>query len=168
MAQATHGSAPDIAYELLADDVVEKAPVPHLDVGISLVDAETILIIPQVLAMAEELGLEVSWYALPSRTLSSQPDAADQSRGARHRRFRSENRKRDRCRYVDHTLTGSDGASAIASLLAENSIQLQENGSIEEIDAAAYLGGPVFRLGDELFVGRQHLPLIRRRFNPSM
>lgn len=161
--QGARGPAPDIAYELLPGSAVEKAAVKNLEVGIGLHDPETVLAIPRVQRMAEELGLTVSWFALPDRKPGGHHEAADQSRGARHRRYRRENRERDRDRYLQSEFTGGDFAQAVASLIDQYSITLQEDGSTDGIAAAAYLGGPVFRLGEEVFVGRQHLPLIRAR-----
>jgi len=161
--EGARGPAPDIACELLPGSAVEKAAVKNLEVGIGLHDPETVLAIPQVQRMAAELGLTVSWFALPNRKPGSHHEVADQSRGARHRRYRRENRERDRDRYLQSEFTGGDCAQAVASLINQYSITIQEDGSTDGIAAAAYLGGPVFRLGEEVFVGRQHLPLIRAR-----
>lgn len=158
-----HGPAPDIEYELQPDSVVEKTSVRHLDVVIGLDDPETVLIILRVLGMAEDLGLSVNWFALPVRKTVNWDDADDQSRGARHRRYRRDNRDLDRNRYTEGLVAGDAAAKAVASALDQYCIILQEDKSGEGIAAAGYLGGPVFRLGDEVFVGRQHLPLIRAR-----
>ena len=48
-------------------------------------------------------------------------------------------------------------------MIDQYNITLQDVESTDDIAAAAYFGGPVFRLGEEVFVGRQHLPLIRAR-----
>ena len=61
-----------------------------------------------------------------------------------------------------------DTARMIAELLVENDIHLGE-GQIAPAWAgmaamSGYVGSPVFRVGDETFVGRHHLPLIRARF----
>jgi hypothetical protein len=132
-------------------------------VGIGLDDPETVLAIPRIQSMAEDLGLSIDWFALPDRKPASPRDAADQSRSARHRRYRTDNRERDRNRYLEGGLTGEESRRAISSLFDRYNITLQEDGSTDGIAAAAYLGGPVFRLGEEIFVGRQHLPLIRAR-----
>tara|TARA_R110001592_G_scaffold336960_1_gene622805 strand:+ start:72994 stop:74094 length:1101 start_codon:yes stop_codon:yes gene_type:complete len=158
-----HGPAPDIEYELQPDSVVEKTSAKSLDVVIGLDDPETVLIIPRVLGMAEDLGLTVNWFALPSREAIIRDDVNDQSRGARHRRYRKDNRDLDRNRYTEGLVAGDAAAKAVASALDQYGINLQEDKSGEGIAAAGYLGGPVFRLGDEVFVGRQHLPLIRAR-----
>ena len=158
------GPAPDIAYELLPGSVVDKAPVKQLDVGVGLDEAETVLTIPRVLRVADELGVSVNWFALPGRPPVTPGDDRDQSRGARHRRYRKNNRELDSKRYLEGRVTRGETAQAVASLIDQYGITLQSNAASDGIAAAAYLGGPVFRLGEEVFVGRQHLPLIRARF----
>jgi 2-hydroxychromene-2-carboxylate isomerase len=165
--EGAQGPAPDIEYGLLPGSTVDKSSAQELDVSISLQDLETLLVIPQVLALAEGPGLQIKWYALPHTEPSAQLDLADQSRAGRHRRFRRDNRDRDRNRYIDESLTGDGIELAITSLLRQNDISLQESESTEGVAAAAYLGGTVFRLGEEIFVGRQHLPLIRARLEKA-
>ena len=167
--EGEHGPAPDVGYELLPDDVVERATGRDLDVGISLEDPESYLATRQVLIMAEELDLVVNWYALPQKKPSSQTDLGDQSRGARHRRFRTENRERDQRRYMTQGLASGDIiAAATATLLEQNDIGLQEGALVEAWAGAGYVSSPVFRLGEETFVGRQHLPLIWARLERAV
>jgi 2-hydroxychromene-2-carboxylate isomerase len=161
--QGGQGPAPDIEYELLPDSVVEQTLAKNLEVGIGLDDPETVLAIPQIQGMAEDLGLAVNWFALPGRKPASQGATDDHSRAARHRRYRRDNRQRDGHRYLEGVIAGEASRQAVASLLDHYNITLHEDGSADGIAAAAYLGGPVFRLGEEIFVGRQHWPLIRAR-----
>ncbi len=166
--EGEHGPAPDVGYELLPDDVVETATGRNLDVGISLEEPESYLAIRQVLIMAEDLELAVKWYALPPKKPSSQPDSGDHSRGARHRRFRAESRERDQRHYLTQKLASGDLAPVIVSLLEQNGISLQEGGSSVAWAGAGYVSSPVFSLGEEIFVGRQHLPLIRARLERAV
>jgi 2-hydroxychromene-2-carboxylate isomerase len=159
-----HGAAPDVGYELLPDDVVERATARNLDVGISLEEPESYLAIRQVLTMAEDLALAVNWHALPQKMPSSRHDSDDQSRGARHRRFRRQNRERDQRRCMTQEFARVD----IASLLEQHDISLQEGGISAAWGGAGYVSSPVFRLGEEIFVGRQHLPLIRARLEGAV
>lgn len=162
------GPAPDVGYELLADDQVEMVTGRTLDVGIIPEEPESYLAIRQVLTMAEDLELTVNWYALPQKKPGSQPASDDQSRGARHRRFRIENRERDQHNYMTPDLKTGDIAPAIASLLQQNDISLREGQIATALSGAGYVGSPVFRLGEETFVGRQHLPLIRARLEGTV
>ena len=166
--QGAMGVSPDIAYELMPDDVVENSGVRTLDVGIATADAESCVAIPRIIALAEELDLIVNWYALERSGPRQEPDTEGDSRGARHRRYRSKNRERDQLRYMRKVVESGDTARMTAELLAENDIHLDE-GHIAPAwagmaEMSGYVGSPVFRVGDETFVGRQHLPLIRARF----
>ena len=65
-------------------------------------------------------------------------------------------------------LESGDTEGSIDRLLKENGIYLQD-GQIPSAWAgmttrSGYVGSPIFRIGEETFVGRQHLPLIRARF----
>jgi hypothetical protein len=95
---------------------------------------------------------------------SSRHDSDDQSRGARHRRFRRQNRERDQRRCMTQEFARVD----IASLLEQHDISLQEGGISAAWGGAGYVSSPVFRLGEEIFVGRQHLPLIRARLEGAV
>jgi len=161
------GEAPDVAYELLPDSRVEKSSARALDVGIGLDDPESYLALAGILALAGELDLAVNWYALPGENADRPPDRDDRDRGARHRRYRLENRRRDQRRYGAPVGRDGEVRSLINALLARHDVVLRQG----EVAAAwagfsplgGYVGSPVFRLGEETFVGRQHLPLIRAR-----
>jgi 2-hydroxychromene-2-carboxylate isomerase len=165
--QGGAGTAPDVAYELMPDSRVETSSIRTLDVGIGLDDPESYLALADILELAKDLDLAVNWYALPDRGRDRPPDSDARDRAARHRRYRLENRQRDQRRYM--TTDGGDGeiAARISAVLEQNHSVLQDG----EVAAAwagfsslgGYVGSPVFRLGEETFVGRQHLPLIRAR-----
>ena len=168
LCQGATGASPDIAYELMPEDVVEKVDVRQMDVGIGTADAESCAAIPQIMSLAEELDLTINWYALERSGPRREPDKGDNSRGAQHRRYRTKNRERDQLRYMQKVVERGDTTRMIADLLEQHDIHLNDG----EIAAAwagmasmsGYVGSPVFRIGDETFVGRQHLPLIRARF----
>jgi hypothetical protein len=155
--QGQQGSAPDIAYDLLPDDVIEDSSVSTLEVGISLGDPESHTTIQQVLSLARDLHVGIIWYELPAGKSGKQTDLEDQSRGARHRRFRSDNREQDARRYKPITIANGDVVSQTRQLLREHDIELRAEG----LAGISYLNSPVFRLGQETYIGRQHLPLIR-------
>jgi len=157
------GPAPDIAYDLLPDDVAERASGRKLEVGICLEDPESFLAIRQIMLMVDELDVAVNWFALPQKKPAKRPESGDSSRGARHRRFRGENRERDRGRYMSQDLLKGFSGQLTTSLLEQYDICLPEGGSAVAWAGAGYVSSPVFRLGEEIFVGRQHLPLVRAR-----
>lgn len=163
--QGELGPGPDIAYELMPDSRVEKTALRTLDVGIGLDDPESYPAVAGVLELAQDLDLAVNWYALPARQQHHRPDSERQDRAARHRRYRLENRHRDQRRYL--APADGDSASRIRALLTQHGIVLREDEVAADWAGYAsldgYVGSPVFRLGEETFVGRQHLPLIRAR-----
>jgi len=163
--QGGQGPAPDIAYELLPDDVVSPATIQKLEVGISLEEPESYLAISEVQALAATLDLELSWYVLPQKRPDGQSSAADRSRGARHRCFRRDNRERDQRRYATGIAQNRDIASATTALLGQYGGRLEQREPAAEWSGAGYVSSPVFRLGEEIFIGRQHLPLIRARLS---
>ena len=166
--QGATGTAPDIAYELMPDDIVEKVTGHTLDAWINKEDPESCIAIRQIISLAKELDLTVNWHQLEKAKPHREPDKTDESRGARHHRYRVENRARDQHRYMRQILEGGNTGGSIDRLLKENDICVQDG----EVPAAwagmtsqsGYVGSPVFRIGEETFVGRQHLPLIRARF----
>jgi 2-hydroxychromene-2-carboxylate isomerase len=161
------GDAPDVAYELMPDSRVEKASVRTLDVGVGLDDPESYLALAGILELARDLDLPINWYALPKRRRDSQPAGDSRDRGKRHRRYRLDNRHRDQRRYMTQHVEPGEIAAGIHALLEQHDIALRDG----EVAASwagfsslgGYVGSPVFRLGEETFVGRQHLPLIRAR-----
>ncbi len=161
------GPAPDIACELLPDSVVEAAESRALDVGICREDPESLLAIPRILALRDALDIELRWYDLPARQSNRPPQPDDGSRGSRHRRYRTENRQRDWSRYG--APEPERVAPAIDEALQDAGITLADGGSLDNwagmASMSGYVGSPVFRIGEETFVGRQHLPLIQARLS---
>ena len=166
--QGGAGEAPDVAYELMPDSEVEKAATRALDVGIAIDEPESYLALPNILELARDLELEMNWYALPAKERKPRPDDGGQDRGSRHRRFRQANRERDQHRYQPPAGVKRDIAAQVRALLAEHNVVLQ-GGELAQAGFSSlggYVGSPVFRLGEETFIGRQHLPLIRARLEP--
>lgn len=160
------GPAPDIACELLPDSRVEPAQTRTLDVGLCRDDPESLLALPRILALREEVDIELCWFELPPRRPGGTAAPDDDSRGSRHRRYRTANRERDWRRYG--ALLPEQVPVAIDDALNKADIQLAEGGAIDSwagmASMSGYVGSPVFRIGEETFVGRQHLPLIKARF----
>lgn len=162
-----HGPAPDIANELLPDSRVEPAKTRTLDVGICREDPESLLALHRILELRDALDIELRWFELPSRQRSGNPAPTDESRSSRHRRYRMSNRERDWKRYG--APAPERVPAAIDAVLDQASIVLAQAGSIDSwagmASMAGYVGSPVFRIEEETFVGRQHLPLVRARLS---
>lgn len=162
-----NGPAPDIACELLSDAHIEPAQAQSLDIGICRDDPESLLALPRILALCRALAIEPRWFELPSRERSGVPAPDDDSRGARHRRYRAANRERDWRRYG--APPPERVPAAIDEVLVQAGVTLTGGGSIDAWEGMAsmpgYVGSPVFRIGAETFVGRQHLPLVQARLS---
>ena len=160
------GPAPDVAIEILPESHITPAETSALEVGLCRTDPESLLALPRILALKEAHDLQIRWSELPAR--EQRPvNVEDLSRGGRHRVFRIENRERDWRRY------GVDDVATVPDQIDE---QLSAAGVVLETDSpltnwqgmasmSGYVGSPIFRLGEESFVGRQHLPLIAARLN---
>lgn len=161
--QGQQGPAPDIAYELMPGDSVEGFEFNALEVGICLSDPESYRVIQQVLSVVTDLGVAIIWYELPERKKGGLPDVEDHSRGARHRRFRSDYRARDSQRYAPPSISNGDAEAQTRELLHDHDITLCSEG----LAGIGYLNNAVFRLGEETYIGIQHLPLIRALLQKS-
>jgi len=161
--QGKQGPAPDIAYELLPGDRVTPATQRRLQVAISPRAVDSYLALAPVFALAEALALDVAWYRLPESPPPALPDPADSSRGARHRRYRAANHALNQSRYLPPGLPAEAVPAATEALLESRGIVLADGMPGRDMSARGYPGAPQFLLGDEIFVGRQHLPLIRAR-----
>jgi len=145
------GPAPDIANPVCIDDTLPAVSARRLDVGIDLASYESQASISAVKALAEDFGIDIHWYPITERIPLQTDAASDASRSARHRFFRSQNYHRDLARY----------APAEQRVVQDWNIRWSDDGERADWAGAGRMGGPTFRLDSEVFVGRQHLPLIR-------
>ncbi len=149
------GSAPDIANSLLPDDQVDKAGTKLLEIGIDPEDYASALAVPEIIAMQQSLDLDILWYQISAHRPVDNTEATDHSRSARHRRHRLHQHELDRQRY---------GVQANPDICAD--ITWSQPTEAVNWAGGGRLGSPVFRLGEEVFCGRQHLPLICARLTP--
>jgi len=167
--QGCDGPAPDIAFDILPGSQVTPSDSRLLEVGICRADPESLLALAPIVALQDFHGIDLRWSELPARQ-QRDVDLKDLSRGGRHRRFRVENRERDWLRYgVDAPEQVSE---KIDAQLAAAGIRLEAERPMTEWQGMAsmsgYVGSPMFRLGEESFVGRQHLPLISARLTAAI
>lgn len=145
------GPAPDIANTVYADDTLPAVSTRRLDVGIDLAGYESQAAIGAIKKLAGEFGIDVHWYPITVRIPLPADASGDGSRSARHRHYRSQNYQRDLARYTPPEQHSAESWG----------IQWSGDSEVADWAGAGRLGGPTFRLGSEVFVGRQHLPLIR-------
>ena len=89
------------------------------------------------------------------------PPDDDFSRGAIHKRLRFNNRAADIGRYNSSGIAPEETTQAIERYLQQCHISLADDGPDQLVHPP--MPGVVVLLGDELFIGRQHLPLLAAR-----
>ena len=156
------GPAPDIAYSLPYSLPSQGASPAHISIGVDD-SLDSLLALPHLGALIEQHGIVADWFAITPRKAAKPPAADDQTRGASHKRLRSANRLADLQRYAPESPADGDFKTAIAETLERMNIELQSGGP-EQIARPA-LPGIAVLLDEELFIGRQHLPLIQTRLN---
>ena len=157
-----NGAAPDIAYSLPDSLPSQPAQPTHIAIGVDD-SQDSLLALPQLGALLEQHDMVADWFAITPPRASKPPEAGDHSRGASHKRLRIANRQADQRRYASESRAGDDCQRAIAETLKRMNIKLHTGGP-EKIARPA-LPGIAVLLDDELFIGRQHLPLIHARLN---
>jgi 2-hydroxychromene-2-carboxylate isomerase len=148
------GPSPDIANPLAPNSLLRAFECRELEVGIDLDDYESQCAIPEIEALAAEFNLILKWYSIKARKPADTTDPKDDSRSARHRRFRLAEYQRNRERYQPKT---DD---------LDWNIEISDD-QIADWAGGGLLGTPTFRIGGEVFVGRQHLPLLRAMYKVS-
>ena len=218
------GPAPDIAYPVPADaaGTAHDMPPAALDVCIDFASPLSYLSLAPVLAFAEETGAVLNWHAIAFSPIKPPLPAADEDRGAQHRRLRAELRERDIARYAPHPLRDIypefdcgfaimgllwlkgvapqvvddfvqgvfrrywrdheriDSLAAVAQVIAglgqspdafrdfaASAGAAEAAAAQQEVRARGVTGTPTILLDDEPYLGRQHLPLIKRRLLAS-
>ena len=107
--EGEQGAAPDVAYEYSAAANTSGERVQNLVVCIDFAHPNSFLAIAPTLALAAELNLGIDWHPIQSRTAKSGPAADDESRSARHQRFRARYRTNDIARYAGTELPRGQG-----------------------------------------------------------
>ncbi|MFT7548693.1 MAG: hypothetical protein ACI9VI_002538, partial [Candidatus Azotimanducaceae bacterium] len=156
------GSAPDIGNPLPA--ILLEQPQPPAQMTIGIDDSlDSLLAIPQLFKLLSKFSGTVNWVKIETRKASKPPLHSDDSRSALHKQWREKNRLRNLERYDSTEIASFNYADTIDQLLQQNQISLKKDGPEKVIRPA--MPGIVILLGEELFIGRQHLPLITARLN---
>jgi len=158
------GGAPDIANPLPAK-LPELQQLPaKITIGIDD-SLDSLLALPALVELMATFSGIVEWVMIEKRTSSSTPLDNGRSRGAMHRQWREKNRLLNLERYNSTKTAASNYASAIDRLLQQNQISAKRDGPEQVIHPA--MPGVVVLFDDELFIGRQHLPLITTRLRAA-
>jgi hypothetical protein len=154
------GASPDIGYTLPAQLPEQPGLPTRVSVGVDG-SLDSLLALPQLTALLANYSGTIDWVRIPSRTNSVLPPDDDLSRGAIHKRLRSNNRAVDIRRYDSSGIASKEYPQAIEQYLQQCHISLADDGPDQLVHPS--MPGVVVLLGDELFIGRQHLPLLAER-----
>ncbi|MEH6637153.1 MAG: DsbA family protein, partial [Halioglobus sp.] len=152
-----HGSAPDIANPLPA--TLPEQPQPPAQMTIGIDDSlDSLLALPQLFKLLSNFTGTVNWVMVATRKSSAPALHNDGSRSALHKQWRERNRRLNLERYNSTEVASGSYTDAIDQLLQQNQISPKRDGPEQVIHPA--MPGIVVLCDDELFIGRQHLPLI--------
>jgi 2-hydroxychromene-2-carboxylate isomerase len=154
------GSAPDIGNPLPAVLPEQPQTPAQITIGIDY-SLDSLLALPQLLQLLSNYSGDVTWVMIETRKPSAQPLDNDGSRSALHKQWREKNRLLNLDRYNSTEAESGNYTNAIDLLMQKHKISLKMNGPEQVVRPA--MPGVVVLLGDELFIGRQHLPLITAR-----
>lgn len=155
-----NGSAPDIGNPL-PTTLPEQPQLPaEITVGIDG-SLDSLLALPELLKLLPDFSGAVNWVMIETRKASAPPLESGRSRSELHKQWRERNRLRNLERYNSTGAEAGNYTNAIAQLLQQNQISPKKDGPEQVIRPA--MPGIVVLWGDELFIGRQHLPLITAR-----
>lgn len=158
--QGGEGPAPDVANTLPATLPAQAPPPASITVGVDT-SLDSLVGLPRLLELLAGFGGRVEWVSCAPRRPPSQPAAGDVSRAAMHKRWRVHNQAETARRYGPAGIAPEDYARAIRCILDGGGLTLGKTGPDQVAHAA--MPGLVVLAGDELFIGRQHLPLLAAR-----
>jgi 2-hydroxychromene-2-carboxylate isomerase len=154
------GARPDIAYTLPCKLPALSELPSRISIGVDD-SLDSLLALPKLTALLANYSGTIDWVRVPSRKAPLPPPDDDRSRRAMHKRLRSSNQAACIRRYGSSEISPKDYAQAIEQYLRESHISLADKGPDQIVRPA--MPGIVVLLGDELFIGRQHLPLLAAR-----
>jgi len=156
--------APDIGNPLPA--TLPEQPRLPAEITIGIDDSlDSLLALPQLFTLFSGFYGVVNWVMTETRKSLKPPLGNGQSRSALHKLWREKNRLRNLERYNSTRAESGNYTQAIAKLLQRNQIPVEKEGPEQVIRPA--MPGIVVLWGDELFIGRQHLPLITARLKQA-
>ena len=154
------GASPDTGNPLPPSLPQQAGPPGQICIGIDD-SLDSLLALPQLTGLLANYSGRIDWIKIPSRKAPALPPADDVSRSAMHKRWRAKNRESDMRRYGDLEITTQGCEQRIDEYLRQCHIELAEQGPDQVLRPA--MPGLVMLLDEELFIGRQHLPLIEQR-----
>lgn len=158
------GSAPDIGNPLPA--TLPEQPQLPAQITIGIDDSlDSLLALPALLKLLSDFSGAVDWVMIETTKPSTPPLDNDRSRSALHKQWRKRNRLRNLERYNSTGTESGNYTNALTELMQQNQISPRKDGPEQVIRPA--MPGIVVLWGEELFIGRQHLPLIAARLKQA-
>ncbi|MFK7828468.1 MAG: DsbA family protein [Congregibacter sp.] len=177
-------SGPDIAYTVpdILPSSLHKPILPPSRVVVGLDNSlDSLLALPALLSLLQSFTGELHWIELPAKSYLALPRESDPSRSERHKRLRLQNWQANLARYAPLDFLGEDirqetnavlerlseasvgdmASSRIGEFLRQHHLVLEDHMPGDSFDPP--MSGVAVMLDDELFIGREHLPLIERR-----
>lgn len=160
-----HGPAPDIGYSVGSSTSIDQPRPKRISIGVDS-SLDSLLAFPTLKSLLDRYDLEAEWVEVETRRPGRLPPREDQSRGALHKHFRARNRRSDLERYAPGEAKSEDIPAALtAALTAELTAELKTHGLVLAQEGPAEVRNPalpgiVVKIDEELYIGRQHLPLI--------
>ena len=153
--------APDIANPLPVNSQIEPIRPQKVTVGVDDT-LDSLLALSKIKALSESHGIPVDWIRVMPRPSEELPALDDKSRAARHKHLRADTLAQNLRRYSPLGQAGdmTEIASAVSQELKRLNIHLEDNGP-DDIRQPP-MPGIVIKLDEEIFIGRQHLPLISK------
>ena len=155
------GAAPDIAYTLPATVPAQPEPPGRISIGVDD-SLDSLLALPRLLTLLANYPGGIDWVGIPPGRPLRPPPEEDRSRSAMHKRLRLGNLDACSRRYGPAGMAAaSDYSQAIGRYLQACHITLADQGPDQLMRPA--MPGIVVLAGEELFIGRAHLPLLAAR-----
>lgn len=152
-----HGTAPDIANPIPSKLPPEASLPNRVTIGVDD-SADSLLALPQLVTLLTDFAGEIHWVCIEKTPLLDSRTSDSGSRSSQHQQWRDAEQQRNRQRYESRA-TSRDGA--VDAFLGQQQIELQSAGP--DLVRRPALPGIVVLLDNEIFIGRQHLPLIAAR-----
>jgi len=165
--EGNNGPAPDIENSLPSNPKLNnlkarnpksnKNSSPQITVGIDN-SIDSLLAIPVLSELFDNKRLNAQWVHISSTNMADlMPSSATDSRSDLHRKYRQATQSLNQQRYAQHAIDG-DLAELIEQQLEANKLDPMKDA--QQVRERSPFPGVRVTIDDEVFIGRQHLPLI--------
>lgn len=153
-------AAPDVAYTL-PSYAHELPSIDNKNVCIGIDNSlDSLLAISPLMSLLNQHGLSANWVTIKPKSSEQLPSLEDKSREAQHKHHRVRNLEANNLRYSPSIKPqdNNEFTAEIKQELKNHGICLIDHGPEDIINTP--LPGVAVKVDGQLFIGRQHLPLI--------